>query len=403
MVKPKFFKRFFLCAFIILLGALPVRAAESDAALQTALVARLNNYLASRAKIEHISAISLSISLHGASANINVTAGTTRYGGGALVTPDNLFQIGSNTKAFTSAIILQLEAAGRLSIDDPLGKFLPQYPLWSKITIRRLLNMTSTIPTYDNDPQFAAAYVANPYRWFTPAELVQYCYPTTPGALKPTHGYSYSNTNYLLAEMIIEKVTGNSYQQEVQRRILRALDLSAMYYSPHLYPVAVTKQMVSGYFYNHSPENKPYFPLLGKDVRLFSLSWTQGAGGAVGSPQALSRWARALYQDDNFLAPAQRRELMTVVSTKSGKQLASTTPDEPRGFGLGVVEMTQKETGTIWFYEGETLGYRMVYAYFPKQDAVVAVGLNSQPDSNQDHVGQLVVSVYETLRQAGKI
>jgi D-alanyl-D-alanine carboxypeptidase len=65
--------------------------------------------------------------------------------------------------------------------------------------------------------------------------------------------------------------------------------------------------------------------------------------------------------------------------------------------------MTRPETGTMWFYEGMTLGYRMLHAYFPRQDAVIAVGLNSQPDSKENHSGQLVVAVYKTLRAAGKL
>lgn len=389
---------------LLFLAGTPAWAAGTSNALQSSLQTALNNYLATRGKIEHISAASLSIDLHGSTSNINVTAGTTQIGGSKPVTPDNLFQIGSNTKAFTSSIILQLEAEGKLSIEDPLGKFLPQYPAWKDVTIHRLLDMTSPIPTYDNAETFSSAYVAHPMRKFTLAEIVHYCYPGTPGAPKPTHGWSYSNTNYLLSEMIIEKVTGHSYQVEVQRRILNAIPLENMYYNGHLYPPAVTMRMVSGYWWNRIGEtNKPFAPLLGKDVRLYSLSWAAGAGAAVGSPEAMTHWIRALYQSPTFLPQAQRRELLTMVSLESGKPLSMTTLKDPRGFGLGVGQITEKETGTIWFYEGETLGYRMLYTYFPKEDTVVAIGLNSQPDSNQDHIGKLMTSIYGTLKAAGKI
>lgn len=381
----------------------PAWAAGSDNALRSALTADLSNYLSSRAKIEHISAASLSVDLHDSTSNINVAAGTTQYGGGKPVTPNNLFQIGSNTKAFTSSILLQLEAEGKLSIDDPLGKFLPQYPAWKDITIRRLLDMTSPIPTYDDTDSFMDAVVAQPYRKFTTAELVHYCYPGTPGAAKPQHGWYYSNTNYILSEMIIEKVTGQSYESEVQSRIINAIPLEDMYYSPHLYPSAVAIRTVSGYFYNHTPENKHLAPLLNKDVRLYSVSWAQGAGAAVGSPEAMTHWVRALYQSPTFLPAGQRREMMTIVSLATGKPIARTSLADPRAFGLGVAQLTEKETGTIWFYEGETLGYRMLYGYFPKQDVVLDVGLNSQPDGNQDKIGMLFTSIYKTLHAAGKM
>jgi D-alanyl-D-alanine carboxypeptidase len=115
--------------YVLLLAALwlamPAAAAPSDATLRASLQRDLNQYLSARSKIEHISAISISVSLHGQPQNINLTAGRTRYGGGTPVTPDNLWQIASNTKAFTSATILQLESEGTLTIDQTVGRWLP--------------------------------------------------------------------------------------------------------------------------------------------------------------------------------------------------------------------------------------------------------------------------------------
>lgn len=395
--------RCLLAAVLVLCVAAPAWAAQSDASLQSALTVDLNQYLASRGKIEHISAVSLSVNLPNSTSNINAVAGTMQYGGGKPITPDNLFEIGSNTKAFTAAILLQLEAAGKLSIDDPLGKFLPQYPAWKTVTIRRLLDMTSGIPSYDNTDAMMSTYAAHPYAKYSLAQLVAYVYPTTKGAPAPTTGWSYSNTNYLLSEMIIEKVTGSSYETEVKRRILTGIPVDNMYYAPHLYPPAVAIRMVSGYFWNHTKENKPLAPLLGIDQRLMSVSWAAGAGAAVGSPEAMTYWARALYQSTTFLPAAQRRELLSLVSLKTGKPITSTSLSDPRGFGLGVAELTMKETGTVWFYEGETLGYRMVHVYFPKENVIFDVGLNSQPDGDKDDVGKLVISIYETLRKAGRM
>jgi D-alanyl-D-alanine carboxypeptidase len=383
--------------------AAPASTAQSDGALRASLQRDLNEYLAARAKIEHISTISLSISLHGQSQNINVTAGHAQFGGeGAAVTPDNLWQIGSNTKAFTAATILQLEAEKKLTIDQTIGDWLPQYPAWKHVTIRRLLNMTSDIPGYDNVPAMWAPYVRDPLHNYTAAQLIGYVYPGSPHAPPPTKGYSYSNTNYLLAELIIERATGHTYAQEIEQRFFRPLGLNATYYSSTRYPADVRDRTVSGYFFSHDADNAALRPILGRNVRDDSVSWMKSAGAIVSTPEDLTRWARALYSG-SMLRPKQRAELLTLVSTKNGEPIAKTTLSDSRAFGLGVAQMTTPQTGTIWFYEGMTLGYRMLHLYLPQQDAVFAFGLNSQPDGKEDQSGKLALTIYNTLHAARKI
>jgi D-alanyl-D-alanine carboxypeptidase len=396
-----------LAAFVFVLLALAAAdalAAPDDGGLRGVLSADLEKYLAARRTIEHISALSLSVKLPGQASNINVIAGTTRYDGGAAVVPGSLYQIGSNTKAFTAVTILQLEAEGKLTIQDTVGKWLPQYPAWKDVTIERLLNMTSGIPTYDNVQSMQAAYAANPARDWSPAELIAYVYPTTKDAPPPTTGWSYSNTNYLLAQLIIEKAGGRSYAAELRRRFFadRAPHLDATYYRPHLYPLSITKRMVSGYFASRDADNAGLQPIYGKDVRDMTLSWAQGAGGIVSTPEDVTRWSRALYVGD-LLKPQQRRELMRTVSQKTGAPIDDVSADDPHGFGLGVVHAFLPSMGKFWFYEGETLGYRMAYAWFPESDVVFAAGINSQPDAKEDQIGKLMETVYNSLHGAGKL
>jgi D-alanyl-D-alanine carboxypeptidase len=387
-------------AFLLAL-ALTASAQAAQPNLRSGLQSDLSRYLAQRAKVEHISAISLSIYVPGDGSNINVTAGTSGYAGaGAPVNPGSLYQIGSITKSFTAAAILQLEGEGRITIDQTVGQWLPQYPAWKHITIRRLLNMTSQIPTYDDVRSMLAAYAANPMKRWTPQELVAVVYPQ----IDSKAPWLYSNTAYILSQMIVERATGNSYAAEIRRRFLDnpTIGFRSTYYQSNLYPASITRSMVSGYFYSRDPDNDGLQPLIGKDVRMLSLSWAQGAGAIVSTPDDVTRWCRALYEGP-VLKPKQRKELMSVVWQTSGKPLVGATPQRSRAFGLGVAQMYMPKMGRFWFYEGMTLGYRMTYVYFPKSHVVFAIGLNSQPPKKEDHVGQLMLDVYSRLQAAGKI
>ena len=396
------FERIVATGFALVLLTAPGCAASSDDARLTAALQKvLDRYLLTRSKPEHISAISLSISLKDASSNINLAAGTTKYrNAGQKAMPADLFEIGSNTKAFTSVAILHLEAAGKLSISDNLGKWLPQYPVWKMVTIHQLLDMTSPIPGYDNQDSIGKMMAQSPNHNFTPEELVASVYPRG-GKPKPVSGWTYSNTNYILAQMIIEKASGQSYS-EVVRGLFDETGLKNTYYEQNRYPTSITNRMVSGYFYNHDADNAVLKPLLGHDVKNDSVSWMQAAGGIVSQMDDVTRWSRDLYEGP-LLAEKQRKELTTIVSIKTGEPIANTSKEDPLGFGLGVGQATKPNIGTFWYYQGTTLGYRVVYFYLPKTRSVATVGLNSQPDSNESKVGNLMDQVFEVLQDAGKL
>lgn len=388
-------------AVMALSACWPASAQSSEAALTAALQQALDAYAAARATPEHISAASLSVSLKGAENTIDLAAGTTKFpDAGAKVTPADLFQIGSVTKSYTSVAILHLEAAGKLSIGDKLDKWLPQYPDWGDVTIRRLLDMTSPIPGYDNEPSIAKIIGNDPGHTFTPQELVASVYPHD-GKPKPVSGWTYSNTNYILAQMIVEKAGGKPYG-EVLRALFDQVGLKNAYYEQNLYPPSITDRMVSGYFFSHDPDNALLAPLLGHDVKSDSVSWMQGAGGIVSSMQDVARWARALYEGP-LLADKQRRELMTIVSDTTGEPIDRVSEKHPKAFGLGVGAGLHPGLGAYWYYQGMTLGYRVLYAYFPKSGAVIVIGLNSQPDEKKNHNGALLEEVYGVLHKAGKL
>ena len=390
-----------LCALLGAAGLLPASAASATAgparpnsgALRTALRHDLSSYLTARRKAEHISAVSLRVTFPGSGPAISLAAGTTRYTGGTPVSTSALWQVGSNTKAFTSVLLLQLEAEGRLSISDPLGKWLPQYPAWRTVTIRQLLNMTSRIPNYAAQPAFVTAIAKAPGTRFTAARLVSYAagLPLAPA------GYYYSDTNYILAQMIIERVTHHSYASQLTSRIITPLRLHDLCYAPYTCPAADATRMPAGYF------DMPGAPsLLGKAMPPLAITWTQGAGGIVSSLADMTTWERDLYQGA-LLPPRQQRELESLVSETTGKPIRSTTTADPNGYALGVTQLTYKPVGTVWWYRGGTLGYRFEHFYFPRCGLIIALAVNSAVANNDDALFSTAVSVYQTLQQAGAI
>ncbi|MEO6964440.1 MAG: serine hydrolase domain-containing protein [Acidobacteriaceae bacterium] len=393
---------FYRGAAVVLLAACPVGWGSSTSSvllLRSGLQKDISNYLTARSSIEHISTISMTVSLGNGQPDINVVTGTTQYGGNVAVTPANVFHIGSNTKAFTAVAVLQLEAAGALSINDTLGKWLPQYPAWSKVTIRQLLNMTSGIPNYSASPAWEADFAANPMTEFTAARLVAYAYPTldTP----PGSAWAYCNTGFILAQMIVDKASRSRRYQTELRRIIHQAGLNNTYYEADFYPQSVTRRLVSGYFVN--TDDPGLSKLLGKDIRGFSLGWTQGAGGIIATPEDLTRWIRALFQG-NVLPPKQLQELESLVAIPSGNPISQTSPSQPQAFGLGIFQFTDPTFGLVWGYEGSTIGYRATYLYFPKSGMIICAITNSQISAAENlFIKNLLPAVFATLKTAGSI
>jgi len=397
-----------------LVMALPLLASTmSDAAtpsegprakLRAELRVVLNDYLAARGKPEGISGVSAFVSRRDGDPGVAAAAGSTmRDGRGVPVTPEALFEIGSNTKAFTAAVILQLEAAGRLDIDQTVGDWLPQYPAWGKVSIRRLLNMTSGIPTYSEAPRFMHAQGADMDRHYTPQQLVRYAYPRPGNELPPSTGWFYSNTNYILAGMIAAKAGGASYDLLLRRQIFRPLGLEDTFYTSGIVPRRIIERMASGYFENptcslYRPECTvaPLAPLVGKDVRKADLTWTGAAGGIISTPRDLALWVRGLF-GGRVMPRKQLNEMLQLVSMETGEPIEHVTPQDPSGFSLGLGQIFQPGLGRLWFFEGVTLGYRAVFAYFPKDDLVMTAATNSQPA--KDQIGNLMSRMYQTVQK----
>lgn len=365
---------------------LAVNTAPAPSSAQKTLHGILQKYLNERGKIERITAASVVIYKGPNSPVVTAAAGTA--------TPANLFQIGSNTKAFTSTLVMQLEAQGKLNIDEPIGKWLPQYPAWKRLTLHHLLDMTAGLDTYDNTPEWQRDYARSPHRFFTAQELIAYSYRN--GKPKVLHGWNYSNTGYLLTQLVLERVTGKAYGDLLRERIFTPLGLRDTYYDPHMLPAPAQNRLVNGYFYSDDSDNANLKPIYDTNVKPYSLSWAQAAGAIVSTPTDVARWVRVLYAG-SLLPAKQHAEMQERVSLRTGKAVARTSSADPRTFGLGIAEAKLPGIGVAWFYEGETLGYRVAQIKMPKSGTIICVGLNSQPNAKQDHIGPLISSIASAL------
>jgi D-alanyl-D-alanine carboxypeptidase len=136
---------------------------------------------------------------------------------------------------------------------------------------------------------------------------------------------------------------------------------------------------------------------VGRDVHAVSLSWAQAAGGAVWNPRDVDRWMRAVLTG-KLVPPKQQFEWLQMVSTRTGEPLAELTADDPRGFSLGLVQAILGALGAHWFYEGETLGYRTLYAWFAEDDILITVQTNSQPADGRDRLHDAVTAIHEAVK-----
>ena len=130
------------------------------------------------------------------------------------------FRIGSNTKTMTSTVILQLVQEGKLALDDPIGKYIPDVPNGDKITITQLSEMRSGLYSYTFDPAFNETLDKDPQKAWTPQELLEIAF-THPANSGPGAEYDYSNTNIILLGVVIEQLTGMTASEAFEERIFQ--------------------------------------------------------------------------------------------------------------------------------------------------------------------------------------
>lgn len=304
-----------------------------------------------------------------------------------------LFQTGSITKSFIAALILKLEADLKyhFSIDDPIDKFFPEYKKWHNITIKNLLQMTSGIPDYLNDPINLIKYSKNPRSYYQPSVWINDVLKK-PLQFKPGTRFQYSNSNYVLLGLIIEKITNHSLQTELQEKIIAPLGLTYTYYVPPQSKNVFMTNHVHGY---QAQNNLLSYIPLGTDITNYNISYLHAAGCMYGTTEDISKWIKALFTPGKVLTAAQLKKLTHFISEKSAQSVTNLNANDNLAYGFGISAEYDTQLNKVFYvYEGVTLGYRFLYLYEPKEKIVITIATNSNNMPKENRLLALAKLIY---------
>lgn len=289
--------------------------------------------------------------------------------------PDSLQLAGGVGKSFVAAVALSVAQDGALNLDDPISKWLGQerwfrrLPNQNYITVRMLLNHTSGIPDHVRDERFIREvrkrFRSDPDFHFSPEQLVQFVLDKD-ALFAAGRGFSYSDTNYILAGMIIERATQSTYYGELIQRFLTPLRLSLTGPADR----RGLPSLANGYVAGGNPFGLPR-KTVSRGMLVVNPIYEWTGGGLVSNPQDLARWAQVLYEGKALKRPYLDDLLGSVSPSRKGRRYA-----------LGV-EIDSSDLGPMYGHEGSFPGYRTKMAYFPDYRIAVAMQINTDQDVDE--------------------
>jgi CubicO group peptidase (beta-lactamase class C family) len=265
-------------------------------------------------------------------------------------TPTTKFRLGSLTKQFTAASILLLEQRGKLKVEDPVKKYMPDAPAaWDKITIFHVLTHTSGIPSFTGFPD----YESHEAQAMTPEKLVEW-FRDKPLEFEPGTKWNYSNSGYVLLGYLIEKISGQSYSDFVQQNIFTPLGMKDSGYDSNS---AIIAHRAAGYAPGKSgPVNAGFV----------HMSIPFSAGALYSTTEDLLRWEQGLF-GGKLLKP---------------ESLAKMTTPFKQDYAFGLIVSANNGHKMI-AHDGGIEGFNTALAYYPDDKLVVAVLANLNGPAGQ--------------------
>jgi CubicO group peptidase (beta-lactamase class C family) len=281
-------------------------------------------------------------------------------------TPTNaVYEIGSVTKQFTAAAILQLQEAGKLSLDDDVTKFLPSYATQGhRVTIQRLLDHTSGIRGYTELPEFGALM----QRHLPPDSLVALFGPK-PFDFAPGEAMSYNNSAYFLLGLVIEKASGQSYAAYMKEHLFARAGMPDSRYCSN---IDVVPRRAHGY--DAGPDGL-------RLAQYIDFAWPYSAGSLCSTAGDLVAWTRALH-GGRILGPAAYRELLTPGTLDDGTRLRYSK-------GLFVNDSVYGHAQI--HHGGDIPGFATALTYLPDDSMIVAVLMNTEGPVRPDAIANEIV------------
>ncbi|EEL70234.1 serine hydrolase domain-containing protein [Bacillus mycoides] len=289
------------------------------------------------------------------------TAGVADLSTKKSIKSEYRFRIGSVTKTFTATTVLQLVGENRIQLDDPIEKWLPGLIQGNgydgnQITIRQLLNHTSGIAEYLKSKD---ADIMNSKKTYTAEEIVKIGLSLPPD-FSPGKGWLYSNTGYVILGMLIEKITGNSYAEEIEKRIIEPLDLSNTFL-PGNSPVIPGKNHARGYMKIDETSEL-------KDMTYYNPSLANSAGDMISNADDLNKFFSFLL-GGKLLKERELKEMLTTVPIE-GKGVGD-------GYGLGIYETKLPNGVSVWGHGGAIPGFTTFVGGVMGGKHTLAVNINS--------------------------
>lgn len=281
---------------------------------------------------------------------------------------DGLLLLGSTGKTLFAALAVQLVREGQLALDAKVAAWFADEPWYARlpnaadVTVRHLLMHRSGIMRYEFAPEFVQRLLAEPDHRFTPREELAFVLDKAP-AFAAGAGFEYSDTNYVLLGLVLERITGKSCYDAIRERFLQPLGLRGL--------VPSVGRRIPGLLQGHAGKNNEFG---GRDAMLvdgqlpFDVGFEGAGGGFAGNAGDLARWGRELYGGD--VLKGVRDLVVAGEPAPLGKQAR---------YGLGCI-VTPSPHGPAWGHRGFFPGWLSELRHYPEAGLTVAVIVNSSAD-----------------------